>query len=348
MRAFSLITIVLTSLTCAFAAPSDLAVADAALDAAASSSSSPICLLPLERQEWRVLNDTQKEDYISAIQCLMELPAVTAFEGVKTRFDDFQALHVALTYEIHWVGQFLPWHRRFVALYESTLRSECGYEGAQPYWDWTLDADTGTITNSPIFDPVHGFGGNGAFIEGWRGFFGNLTTPPGSGGGCIQDGPFKDYNLSIGPGTLVTNHCISRAINDNLVQYMTTAQFLNTTNQPTFELFRQEIGAAFKPPPLKIHDGGHGGVNGEMGNVFSSPGDPLFFLHHAALDRVWAIWQDFNPSARLSEISGYTTFAAPFTNITLDFPLKMSTLGPLNTVGEVMNTRDPLLCYIYI
>ncbi|KAJ7578733.1 hypothetical protein C8J56DRAFT_968947, partial [Mycena floridula] len=247
----------LSYLLCAFAAHSDLAVADAALDAAASSSSSPICLLPLERQEWRVLNDTQKEDYIRPI---------------------------------------LPWHRRFVALYESTLRSECGYEGAQPYWDWTLDADTGTITNSPIFDPVHGFGGNGAFIEGWRGFFGNLTTPPGSGGGCIQDGPFKTITFPLGL-VLVTNHCISRAINDNLVQYMTTAQFLNTTNQPTFELFRQEIGGAFKPPPLKIHDGGHGGVNGEMGTYSQAlVVHPLFFLHHAALDRVWAIWQDFNPS----------------------------------------------------
>lgn len=123
------------------------------------------------------------------------------------------------------------------------------------------------MKNSPIFDPVEGFGGNGLDVPDANG-----TIVPGAGGGCVTNGPFASYMLSIGPGQNVTNHCLVRRINDRLVQYGTTAQVQNTTIQTTFELFRQEAGGAFKPPPYKIHDVGHASVSGEMGNIYSSPG----------------------------------------------------------------------------
>ena len=44
---------------------------------------------------------------------------------------------------------------------------------------------------SPVFDPVYGFGGNGPFVPI------DPTNPnevPGrTGGGCVFDGPFKNY-----------------------------------------------------------------------------------------------------------------------------------------------------------
>lgn len=47
--------------------------------------------------------------------------------------------------------------------YETTLRIECNYTGAQPFWDYTLDTPEkgGHFATSPIFDPVYGFGGGG-------------------------------------------------------------------------------------------------------------------------------------------------------------------------------------------
>jgi tyrosinase len=74
------------------------------------------------------------------------------------------ALHLNATNGgIHNVGVFLPWHRLTVWTYESVLRNECGYTGAQPYWDYTLDTPEkgGRFNSSPIFDPVYGFGGGG-------------------------------------------------------------------------------------------------------------------------------------------------------------------------------------------
>lgn len=41
-----------------------------------------------------------------------------------------------------------------------------------------------------------------------------------------------------------------------------------------------------------------------MINVATSPGDPIFFLHHAYIDRVWWQWQQANLTSRLTDISG--------------------------------------------
>ncbi|CAE6466206.1 unnamed protein product [Rhizoctonia solani] len=89
-----------------------------------------------------------------------------------------------LTDEIHFVAQFLPWHRWFVSVYEIALK-ECGYTGNAIYWDWTrasqtqLDAGP-NVVNSPIFDPVTGFGGTGT----------NITTRS-----PIATGPFVNFTV---------------------------------------------------------------------------------------------------------------------------------------------------------
>jgi len=308
------------------------------------------CYKPLKRQEWRTLNSSQKYAYIDAVICLHKLPAITTFKGVKTRFDDFQALHINLTDEIHLVGQFLPWHRRFVNVYETALRNECGYSGAQPYWNWSQDVDyKNTFIHSPVFDPKTGFGGNGYHVPGYAGLFGNESSIGGfTGGGCITDGPFASFNLSVGPGTTVTNHCLQRAFNTKAPPFLNSTQVANTTKQPTFESFRIELEGSPITPSFRIHDGGHLAVGAEMSNRYSSPGDPIFYLHHANLDRIWWEWQEQHLARRLIEISGRSSVDPPFVNVTLAFKLKMGILAPLVSIGDVMDIRKELLCYEYI
>lgn len=50
--------------------------------------------------------------------------------------------------------------------------------------------------------------------------------------------------------------------------------------------------------------GGIGGWGGEMFNPYSSPGDPLFYLHHAWLDKVWWRWQEGDLVERTKDITG--------------------------------------------
>jgi hypothetical protein len=39
----------------------------------------------------------------------------------------------------------------------------------------------------------------------------------------------------------------------------------------------------------------HNAVGGTMASA-SSPADPLFFLHHANIDRIWSEWQVTHPT----------------------------------------------------
>jgi hypothetical protein len=41
-----------------------------------------------------------------------------------------------------------------------------------------------------------------------------------------------------------------------------------------------------------------------MSNGVSSPGDPLFYLHHTWLDKIWADWQAKNKTTRVKEMGG--------------------------------------------
>ncbi|KAJ7098253.1 tyrosinase [Mycena epipterygia] len=311
------------------------------------------CPSVAERHEWRDLRDDKKSQYIKAVKCLQALPAQGLIKAAQTRFDDFQALHINLTDEIHLVGQFLPWHRRFLNVFEETLRNECGFTGSVPYWDWSRDVDVfNSIDKSPVFDPVNGFGGNGIDIPGYAGPFNNLTNlpgwVPGTGGGCVTTGPFASYNLSLGPGTIPTNHCLTRAFNNEYAWALSSASVANITQQPTFETFRVQLEGQPITPTMKIHDGGHFAVGAEMLDTYSSPGDPVFYLHHANLDRIWWNWQQMDLPNRLFDVSGRSSVDPPFVNITLGFELKMLNLAPLVPIRDIMDPRTQPLCYAYV
>lgn len=39
------------------------------------------------------------------------------------------------------------------------------------------------------------------------------------------------------------------------------------------------------------HNDVHGWVGGTMGSIPTAPADPVFWLHHAQVDRLWSLWQ---------------------------------------------------------
>jgi tyrosinase len=44
-----------------------------------------------------------------------------------------------------------------------------------------------------------------------------------------------------------------------------------------------------------IHNSGHVWVGGSMGGIPTAPCDPVFWMHHAEIDRLWWVWQQAHP-----------------------------------------------------
>lgn len=98
---------------------------------------------------------------------------------------------------------------------------------------------------------------------------------------------------------------------------------------------------------------GHYSIGGDPGrDLFVSPGDPVFYLHHGMIDRTWWIWQQLDAKTRTGAagISGTGTFlnSPPSPNTTLQTVIDLGfAAGPPRTMEDLMSTTDGPMCYIY-
>lgn len=66
-----------------------------------------------------------------------------------------------------------------------------------------------------------------------------------------------------------------------------------------------------------IHNSGHVWVGGSMGIVPTAPADPVFWMHHAEIDRIWAEWQAANPGQH-PPLAGAAATMDPWTETEVD------------------------------
>ncbi|CAA9956663.1 Tyrosinase domain containing protein [Pyrenophora teres f. maculata] len=311
------------------------------------------CENPVKRLEWRQMTTGQKKSYIDAVLCLTTKNAISGIPGALNRFDDHQAVHDKQTPYIHFVGHFLLWHRYFLATYAKALRDECGYTGDQPYWDWSLDGDASNPqstkpTKSPVFDPVTGFGGNGIRV---------IPTPEqnrfnltGTGGGCVQDGPFAAPKFMVNyPGP---PSCLRRDFALPILNTWTDPKLIaNSLTQPNYEAFDNAIEGQATAKVPNLHGSGHfgvGGVLGQASNASNSPAEPLFYLHHGNIDHLFWMWQQKDLKTRLAQVGGPVIRGQPSgPNITLDFKVDMGKLAGSVELRDLLDTEAGPLCYTY-
>lgn len=253
------------------------------------------------------------------------------------------------------VGFFLQWHRLFVWVYEKALRDECGYAGAHPYWDWTIDADSGVnITQWPIYDPNYGFGGNGDYIANLNATASWPIVPGQTGGGCVKDGPFKDVMMNVGPGESLTYnpHCLHRGLNPLTIPWLKSERVALAMAADTYLNFDIAMqGPQNLDPTTAItlfHTSGHYVQGGDSTDFISSSTEPIFFLHHTHLDKMYWDWQMKNASVRLTEIGGVRIpFHPESANVTLNDTLNMQWAFPTTKIKDVMHIQKGVLCYDY-
>ncbi|KAM0279898.1 hypothetical protein ACHAQH_004338 [Verticillium albo-atrum] len=324
------------------------------LAAAATASAIPradgACTDPVVRKEWRELTSAEKAEYLRAAVCLRELPKAkyADIEAVTTRMDDLVWTHFSLNTEIHFVANFLPWHRWYVQLHENLLRTECGFEGVQPYWDWSIDGDAKNTAHSPVFDADTGFGGNGVLTG---------STEPGFER-CVVDGPFANTNLTLAMGWPNMNdpgnrlHCLTREFSnasgndengDPIIGDMQAGAYNSNVMKTIygFDTYASMSEMLEGLPHAQIHSI----IFGDMGPA-TSPNEPLFFLHHANVDRVWAKWQGRN-ATRLADYTGFNDNNRIFSATLDDTMPVMELAAELPIVRDFMDTQAGPLCYTY-
>jgi tyrosinase len=182
---------------------------------------------------------------------------------------------------------FLPWHREYLRRFERALQ-QIDPSVSIPYWDWTVDRTTGASLWGPDF-----MGGNGT------GASGQVTTGPfafstGEWPLTVRDpGDTTTFlTRAFGAmGSLPTQQGVSAAL--NVVPYDSAPWNTNTSTNTSFRSRLEVV----------IHNPGHMWVGGSM-MAMSSPNDPVFWLHHCNIDRLWAEWQRENPTANYLPPSG--------------------------------------------
>jgi len=85
----------------------------------------------------------------------------------------------------------------------------------------------------------------------------------------------------------------------------------DTLAQTTFDSFTSMLQG--------IHNGVHVWVGGSMGMVATAPADPLFWMHHCNIDRLWWVWQNMAGNAgKNPALSGAAAVMDPWPNTEAD------------------------------
>lgn len=160
------------------------------------------------------------------------------------------------------------------------------------------------------------------------------------------------------PGIHVASSATSKLTDYIIQNYNSATQVLDTIllwdTISDFQLSLQGIHITTGANYLGPHGGGHWSMGGDPGrDLFASPADPAFYLHHTMIDRVWWMWQMQSPAERTSgptAVGGTITFldSPPSRNASLDdYNDYGYAAKPPRQIGELVSTTAGPFCYVY-
>lgn len=259
------------------------------------------------RKNWLSLNTNERNTYLQAVLTLKNTIA-NPMAPVADRYsvyDMFVLIHQSIenlttqysgfaTDGAHGFFHFLPWHRKFLLEFENALNNAVpGQNIAIPYWDWT---DVAGLWSDILVDDAFGPNGVGLSAEVQTGYFAPTAPamlpawwPAGlTGWECIFiDNLTSNLIRNIDPMEALPNQA---TVQDLLLDDdFFAAGDLSDPDTYTGLWWKLESGP---------HNAGHNWFNqgpsannAQMAHMYVSVNDPMFFLHHSNVDRLWAMWQ---------------------------------------------------------
>jgi tyrosinase len=273
------------------------------------------CSNPRVRVDWDTFSTSDRQNLVDSMKCLLRARPSGRFPGSQNRYEDIVVLHQSSTPSVHGNAKFLLWHRYLLWTFEDVLRRECGFRASIPFLNEARYA--GRFASSSIFGAQ---------------WFGALLAR----GNCVTDGQFANLANNIGPGSTNRRHCLSRNGDEsktaNTKQSITDACNARTTFA---DMAACTEGGA--------HAWGHNGIGAVMQDVYGSPSDPVFWLHHAYIDNNFKKWQDGDARRRTTTVSGQDGNG---NDLTLNTGLSMNGIRAGVRIGDVLDTTK-MLCYRY-
>jgi Common central domain of tyrosinase/von Willebrand factor type A domain len=244
------------------------------------------------RKNVKSLTTDEKTRFVNAIVALKSQNSVI-HPGSQSRYDDFVETHMnAMMVTPGWAHQdsvFFPWHREFLYQFEKLLQT-VDPTVTIPYWDWTREQNS-AAAGFPFKNDLIGLGGDPTDND-------RVNRDPAAPPVDATHPYVYPFDPKIWSDSIKV---IDEGDTLNFFQ-REFGQRIDAPNLPLNDVivtgvgftYRQAIGSAdyltLRLRSEDIHNLVHRWVGGNMLRM-TSPNDPVFFMHHAAIDRMWSIWQ---------------------------------------------------------
>jgi tyrosinase len=233
------------------------------------------------RKDANTLTPAERAEFVNAVKILKAT-------GI---YDQFVLRHAnAIMNAIHRAPAFLPWHRRFIWDFERELqRVSQNPDLGLPYWNWPSGGANASMWDADLLggdgDPVTQIVNSGPFRSA------EWTIVNASG---VQVGPLRRaFGRESWAQALPTQQEIDAVM--SMTPYDVPPW--NTGSHPSF---RNQNEGWVGP---NLHNRGHGWVGGAM-LPMTSPNDPVFFMHHCMVDKLWYEWQLRFPNQGYLPVTG--------------------------------------------
>ncbi len=277
------------------------------------------------RKNVATLSATERQAYVAALKELKAAPSQFTPQ-TSGRYDDYVYVHMQAMLELsindmtkpvtndnitfdpnsmrmpvwaHRCPAFLAWHRELLYQFERDLQAVSGDPSLGiPYWDWSVDQSP---TGAPWLDDfMGGDGADGPVMTGPFAGAANWKLTLSEDG---QDHLVRGFGLASFPdstGGTITFPRLPTPPEVNACMAQTKYDATPWNDSAALASFRNQLEGWHVPSGSTVLDGMHnlvhlwvGGNNGTM-LPSTSPNDPVFFLHHCNVDRLWALWQKLN------------------------------------------------------